>query len=300
MPARLALRRREAWAGYPLPHAWPDVYLDGVAAGPKGYVISGADRDLAASGPLPEAQRRDAIWTSADGESWTRIGAVDDTGAVWLLAVAPTGRIIVGMTSVEAPGSGILSSQDGRAWDALAPADLGVDALRVGFLGSTASEVLLGGNACDECTAQVWTSTNGISWKAAWEFANWRTGITSIATDGRVLVAALNTCVDTVGCNTQLWSSIPNGPWVLRYDPQDIEDSKVAFTGTAFVAVGIVHDGYSTLASIDGETWTEIPSDGLPDRRAFTEDCAPGWLTASDETIRMGQQGCSAWRAALR
>jgi hypothetical protein len=97
----------------------------------------------------------------------------------------------------------------------------------------------------------------------------------------------------------QLWSSTDDGPWELGYSQSDLEDTKVVFTGSAFLAVGLGEGGFAVLSSDDGTTWKRVPNDGLP--LEYDDDCAPGWFTVSDGIILLGQESasCPPWLGSI-
>lgn len=273
------------WSRHPLPHRWPDVWPNAVAVGATGYVISGAERDLAVGGPLPVAQQWLRIWASPDGKAWKRIGVLRIGDEAYFLALAPTGRIIVGTGSFDESSTGLFSSADALEWRAVKPADLGVEALRVEYLESTATEVVLAGSPCDGCGHQLWTSTDSLHWAAKGPIPG---SPRSFATDGRVRV---------VTWGSEIWTSTDDGPWVLRYAQPDLEDTQVIVTPFGFLAVGGGEGGYSLLTSVDGLTWASVANDGLPVQ--YDDDCAPGWLTTSGETILLGQDNCPFWQGTV-
>jgi len=274
------------WTRHPLPHRWPDVWPNAIAVSATGYVISGAERDLNGSRPLPEAQRWLRIWTSPNGEAWTRAGVLEIADEAQFLAAAPTGRIIVGTGALVGSSTGLYSSTDAVKWRTVKPADLGVETLRVEYLESTDTEVVLAGTRCLGCGHLLWTSTDGVHWVAKGQLPG---PPYSIATDGHVRVFTWG---------PDIWSSTDDGPWVLRYSRSGLEDTKVVFGDARFLVVGGDLDGYALLSSTDGLTWANVPIDGLP--AYYDDDCSPGWFTVAGGTVLLGEGICPYWRGTIR
>jgi hypothetical protein len=282
-----------AWSGREVPHEWPCVELHAAAAGATGYLIAGSESNQNCSS-LPEEQDGTRIWGSPDGRRWDLLGVVRlDKCCPSLLALAPTGRIIVGAHDSEWPSIDLLSSEEGRQWDALEPSDFGVEALNVYSLESTPTEVVLIGSACPRCEVQMWTSTDGIAWSSAGTFP---TPVSSVIADGQVRVVH-STRQDPGDSlpTTEFHASVDGGVWRVVQEVRDLQATRVTFTGSMFVAVGFGwYRGHVVLASPDGFAWTQVPIDGLPE--AFDDECEYGWLTGWGETLLMGQKLCGTWR----
>jgi hypothetical protein len=278
------------------------VNLDAVAYGAAGYLVLSYETDPGAPESDPDSGLRRQLWTSPDGETWDRIGGRKLDGCcLFGLALAPSGAILIGWGDGDYErGRGPYVSDDGREWTLLKPTAFGVDSLYVEHIQSTASGVALAGWPCvpGHCDARVWTSTDGVTWDQVAGEVPGDANVRAIATDGRRRVAALTRCPG-YSCPTDLWVSDGDGPWTLGLELPGVDNITVAFTGSAFVAIGAGDHGFVQMASVDGSTWTELANDGLPTFRDYDEDCVPGWVAARHDTVLMGSADCWYWRGTV-
>ena len=295
------------WSQHRLPtsHLFDEVW--DVAAGAGGYVIDALEHDGQQQAHQPQTWVE--FWVSKDGKSWQRRGKLRDIEDPFLrgVALAPSGAMVVGRVwDMSRHASGPYVTSDGQAWDLLTPSAFGVESLYVELLTSTSSEVVLIGSPCEQvdmatksCNPHVWTSTDGSAWRdtGAIHSADGTTigGALSVASDGRRMVAAGQRCNRTDYCDVwgQIWTSAGGGDWHLVLDQQSLEDGHVVFTGSAFLYIGL--NSYIgkpvMLASVDGDTWSAIPADGLPYN---DEDCLP-WLAAGNDLVVAGNSNLCNW-----
>jgi hypothetical protein len=97
------------WEDQPLPQADGSLSFSGVAAGPKGVVAIGGDE----TGPGSNG----AIWFSADGRDWVRVGEPEMLAQIQLADIAANddGFSIIGTMGL-GPTAVILQSSDGVDW----------------------------------------------------------------------------------------------------------------------------------------------------------------------------------------
>lgn len=131
--------------------------IDGIVAGGPGFVAAGST----------------GVWTSADGDTWTRasVPAPDPTGA-WRarVAVGDDGRIVVG-----GAGGRLYATDDGVTWTAHelsatdasggVPGIIGLAATRWGYAAVSATPKVFDG-ALWATSTTLWTSLDGTSWEA--------------------------------------------------------------------------------------------------------------------------------------
>jgi hypothetical protein len=99
----------------------PNAEMNAVIGGAPGYVAVGSDGFPGAS-TLQSGSRGAAVWTSADGSSWTRVANQAGFGGAMMTGIAPTetGYVAWGenlpMAGAPALQPPIWTSTDGRSW----------------------------------------------------------------------------------------------------------------------------------------------------------------------------------------
>jgi len=248
-----------------------------VTVGGPGFVAVGGDS------PSGQDEPEDAaVWTSVDGVSWSRV-PYDETvfGGAEMVSVTAggPGLVVVG-------GDTVWTSVDGVSWSRV-PYDETV------FGGASINSVTVGGPglvAVGEVSsdAAVWTSVDGFAWlriphdEAVFGGADDQV-MNSVTAGGPGLVAVgsdrvFEENVDSFGneTNTQMnaavwtsrdgisWSRVPNDDTVFGNGEDNIgspEMLDVTTGGPGLVAVGVNRGEVPVWTSIDGITWTPIPSD---------------------------------------
>ena len=292
------------WTAHALPHEWPYTAVWHLAAGAKGYVTGGYDYDIGHGAP-PEPQTRYRLWTSTDGVAWDRTGAMavrdfahrNETEIIPSdLALAPSGAVVVEqLYHTIGPGTGPYVSEDGREWELVGPEAFGREAFFVSRVESTPAGILLAGGTCQGCLEGVWSSTNGSAWTEVGQIELPSTAsATSFATDGRRTVVAMHG-----SCCSALWGSDESGHWGERLDVAGMSYLGVAYTGSRFVAVGETEAGYVSFVSPDGIAWTEVENDGLDAYYGQDAECPVRRLTASNDTLLAGVEGCPWYRGTV-
>lgn len=217
--------------------------LAAVTATASGFVAVGTDD----SGAKPRA----AVWSSADGSTWTR---VPDGPALFVGSSTPIGpngeRIAGGMRDIAPGGPGLVAV----------------------------------GNTCDEwaaCTAAVWWSPDGITWSRG-DTASVKGGPGSIAVgpSGMLAVGGGSILASTDGMT---WTSPLLAAGTGPFD-------RVAASATGFVALQASRPEGATdplpglWASADGVTWQPVS-----DFPVF--DSSSAWLSGADLVATPGIVG---------
>jgi hypothetical protein len=184
-------------------------------------------RDVTEGGPGLVAVGSDAwsaaVWTSSDGITWSRVP--DDpevfgygrTGeSSWRMS-----QVVAGESGFVAVGSVVWTSPDGLNWSVRpdAPDIRAVAATKSGFVGVGSEETIE--DACDveargDCTAAVWTSSDGITWNrvpnndAVFGGGPDKQWVSDVTTVGDQVVAV----------GTSVWASPDGLTWSRIYTPE--------------------------------------------------------------------------------
>ncbi len=241
--------------------------LDDVVTGGPGFVAVGAVGDLP------------AVWTSADGVSWTRStdvpqACVAGPGFGGLSTVVRGGPGFVAMGGPGPFGLGeraVWTSPDGLSWtqvgdggfSAEAPGDATIELLAVG-------PGLVAVATGDGVEPAVWTSPDGVSWTRVADdpAASAYVAMSGLTEGGPGLVA-----VGAAGGGAAVWTS-PDGLSWTRVPENDAVFSDAAMSavvtgGPGLVAVGHTADDRAAVwTSPDGLTWTRLPDDAVDVRRS--------------------------------
>ena len=161
------------WVREPASSALANAGMTGVVKAGPGYVAAGGapDKATGTEGPVHAA-----IWTSADGSTWTRVkdGPVfhappgtDQTFGVAISGIAASGGRLVAVGSVASQGDvgSALAwwSDDGRAWQRATGERFlygqlwHVASVPGGFIGA-------GPSGPDSCLGGIWSSADGKAW----------------------------------------------------------------------------------------------------------------------------------------
>lgn len=264
------------------PSAWSAVEPPGgriwsITAGGPGLVAVGS---IAADGSGP------AIWTSADGRSWTAvegdIGASDfhdvTTGGPGLVAISIGNRGYVPQVGIEAP---VWYSTDGLAWTQAPPDPVFEGAFLHAISAGGPGLVVVG---ADREGPQAWFSADGVTWELASvppvpdgvhiDEDHAEAWMQDVAVAGDRLVA-VGTIAISMGPNSYrydpvMWTSTDGTTWVeVDHDP-DVFTEASEFRGAAagpagFVVVG-QHDQTGSCCfetpgvwwSADGLAWSSV------------------------------------------
>ena len=248
-----------SWRGATLVHPG-DQRMRSVAAGPLGLVAAGTD------GGLP------ALWWSADGATWTRVGddALGPDHAVSAVAVGHAGAVAVGTVTVGGEVDGMAwSSADGRTWRAASLASAGLTgpgAQEVRSVTATsAGFVAVGDDAGGERrAAAVWTSPDGTTWHrpppspdmGEYPDAESTEGVSARSVAGSGPVVAVGG-----GYRLQVWTSADGRRWARESPPVDARGSDDALVVASGPTV-LVRPGRSGLwVRHQAGRWTEVGSD---------------------------------------
>lgn len=282
----------EAVFGGPLGEGMSDV-----TAGGPGFVAVGSIWDWP-SAESSEQIVEEAVWTSPDGEVWTRIADVGVQGDPALVSMNSVisggpGLIAVGWDFDRYTFEGnavVWTSVDGFSWNRvpnqetefsrafmsdIAPYDGGYVAV-----GAGRGHMFVGTRGCtseDECPTAAWSSPDGMVWTRVESdaFAGDSGTMNSLATSGTHIIAG-----GRQG-ETAIWTYDPGANWVRvpRSGPLFggliIEVHSVAFDGDRVVAVGSranwdsmneqeefeEGDAVVWLSPDRGDTWFRAPTD---------------------------------------
>jgi hypothetical protein len=225
-----------------------------VVATATGYVAAG----FAVTGPEADA----AVWTSPDGQSWTRVEdpalSEDGTQRIYSLVVTPDG-IVAGGTHFHANQFGLYNldariwiSEDGSSWEVVDAPEFGgpgwqfINAVLAVPDGLVAAGGYILGQPGRHNEAAVWTSTDGREWTRVLDPALEGPGAQNISSlvlgpDGLIAVG-----YDTTPYGTRIpavWASSDGTHWVRSLDPGLAEPGNrwmnaVAADAERLVAVG--------------------------------------------------------------
>jgi hypothetical protein len=237
------------------------------------------------------------VWTSQDGEAWTRIpdialgGDAEFVGMNSVIAGGP-GFIAVGwdFNRERFEGNAVVwTSVDGDSWQRV-PAQ-GTEFSRAqmqdiapyidGYVavGANRGQLFVGTRGCNDeiCPEAAWTSPDGVDWTRVESDAfvsDWST-MTAVATSGAHIVAVGNQG------DAAIWTHDPDAEWArvphsgLLFGGLIIEVYSVAFNGDRVVAVGsranfesineqeVFEEGDAVvwLSPDRGNSWYRSPSD---------------------------------------
>ena len=292
-----------------------------VVAGGPGLVAVGSD---AYGGGLPDA----AVWTSADGLTWTRVphdeAAFGGEGfqGMWGVAVGGPGLVGVGYSDNGADwDAAVWTSADGLTWSRVphdgsvfgGPSEQVMVRVAAGGPGMVAIGWDFSGGDED---AAVWTSTDGLTWTrvahdevvfggAAGQEMRAITaggpGLVIVGSDmsGGDLDAAVWASSDGL-----TWSRVPHDEAALG-GPDAQEMWGVVAGGPGVVAVGHDQSGEEWDAAVwtsaDGLTWSRVPHDesvfGGPGDQWMVGVTAggPGLVAVGQETVSVTDQNAAVW-----
>ncbi len=264
-------------------------WMFSVTATQSGLVAVGREgpRDGIVGDMYPSADIDAAVWTSADGASWTRIPHDDAvfggkyTQQINSVTAGGPGLVAVGFDRSGGDGDGaVWTSVDGVTWSRV-PHD---EAVLGGFGIQNMGKVTAGGpglvavgwdGSVVGAEAAVWTSVDGVTWSRVphdeavfggpTSFMNDVTvggpGLVAVGGEGRRLEedAVVWTSVDGL-----IWSRVPHDDVVFGGDRTQVMESVVAVE-TGLWAVGWEGPGGGeravVWASVDGVAWSRLPHD---------------------------------------
>jgi len=274
--------------------------VENSALGGDGYqsmnaVAYDGDRFVAVGGESSGSSERAAVWTSQDGEEWTRIEDVS----------VPGDPELAGMNSVIAGGPGFVAvgtiwnwtgvedqsaepvvwtSQDGEEWTRIEDVSVPGDAELAGM-----NSVIAGGPGLIavgwdfnrerfEGNAVVWTSVDGTSWEHVaaqgtefsggemYDIAPYMGGYVAVGTDRDRMFTWTRGCTSSDECPEAAWTS-PDGIVWARVDSDAFVLDwstmySVATSGTQIIAVG--SQDHTAIWTYDPDTkWALVPHSDL-------------------------------------
>jgi hypothetical protein len=244
--------------GHPGAYQGGQADLLDVASGPVGlFAVGYLARDIRAE-----------AWSSADGFTWTRSGALAATAGSLANGVA-IGESMIAVVGASGADAAVWTSPDGRAWQAVESADLRDPAQlsistvvpwKDGFVAAGHVGSLVG-----PIRAAFWVSGDGRTWRRiadSPEFADSRVADLTVRDGSLVAVGAAGDAKRSTGAVT--WRSTDPDHWE-RSATEDPLDGTVMNSVTAgpggIVAVGSDIDAKHAVAwhSADGLTWTQAP-----------------------------------------
>ena len=244
--------------------------MTGVAAGAAGLVAVGGD----------DGREAAAVWTSPDGEDWSRLAHDEDTFGgpdrqrMNDVAVGDTGFVAVGNDLGRGAGA-VWTSPDGQDWTRRVhdEATFGGPGNQVMLSVSTAGSgfVAVGGDRGREAAA-IWTSPDGEEWRRVAHDEEVLGGpeaqLMLSVTEGEAGLVAVGNDADAV----RVWSSPDGDEWSRAAHDEDVLGgtirplmSSVVAAGPGFVAGG--HDPLANDAAVwtspDGQSWSRVECEGL-------------------------------------
>ncbi|MEE8407790.1 MAG: hypothetical protein V3S32_11660 [Acidimicrobiia bacterium] len=249
-----------------------------VTVGDFGLVAVGHD----GHGILDDVPDVDAaIWTSVDGDSWSRVPHDEEVfGGAWITSVTVGGPGLVAVGGTDGyftDGDAVVwTSTDGITWSRV-PHD---ETIFGGPQRQTMYDVVAGGpglvavgregderpwDNSDDNAAAVWTSVDGITWnRVPHDETVFGTGgnpvMLSVTAGGPGLVAVGADYWPSERAETPVWTSPDGFTWTRVPDDESFRGSMNGVTagGSGLVAVGA--EGM-VWTSADGITWSRVPND---------------------------------------
>jgi hypothetical protein len=248
--------------------SWERLPLGGVAStrvhavawDGREFVVVGEDRTNPprTAQEIVKARAKAAVWTSADGRTWSRVPHTADLDV---------GGFI---DTMEDPGSG------GMADVVAGPGGLVA-------VGSTCSSTPVGAQA--HCEPAAWTSANGSAWTRSAGMPALAGVLNAVAASGSGYVAVgAQTCDPgtsaPVGCPALVLTSPDGRTWSQQPFAQPGSLETVSAIGGRFVAT--THDGPRTVwVSGDGTSWAPASAQGGPP----TETGGADWHLAATPSV---------------
>jgi hypothetical protein len=235
-----------SWTRAPSNAAYTDAAFIGVAPWQGGYIAAGY---ACPSGG--ECGGSGAIWSSADGSTWTMGQPVNANYRVQSLATDGT-RIVALANSMESGAGMAFLSTDGSNWTQSGSASLALATLSAVTI-SGSGAVMAGAKSGK---AAVWTSPDGSKWTGATGTAFSQGELRGVASSGGLTVA-----VGRDSAGAAAWASSDASTWQRTTDDADFSGAvmdAVAIIGSTAVAVGKDPTGAAMWTSSDGLTWTRV------------------------------------------
>jgi actin-like ATPase involved in cell morphogenesis len=238
------------WSAVPGPSAGTaqQAAMDGIAAGPSGFVAVGW---IAPRGPTAptRADRHAAVWASADGVTW-KLQAAPPVGELYDIAARPGGGFIAtGVDWAADPESGdgaVLSTPDGKRWTRLHTTGLegpGPTALRRLLPNPGAGALALGTRLNGGVSRpSLWTSPDLLAWSETTALTGSgtatasATGIARLG-DGTIAVTGVVAALDGTP-NPVLWTGTATAVQLRRLQAPPGTLNAVTVAGNTLAAVG--------------------------------------------------------------
>lgn len=234
--------------------------LTGVTPGGPGLVAVGFE----------QPSNTGAVWTSTDGDAWSRLEGFPAAAGSTVAAVTSGDRLV----AVGADGNGAFAwtSRDGTAWT---PSDPSPDLVGVPSLTGMNAVVQWQGRyvaggyadpAYGQHVAAVWTSADGVEWSRLADGAQWEQArIFDLVArpTGLIAVGAVGEG-DLDRATAGVWLSPDGVEWERVESPAFANGSmrSVLAAGPGIVAAGVraTTDGAAVWTSADGRRWAPAPS----------------------------------------
>ena len=257
------------------------IRMSSVTVGGPGLVAVGWDGRILADVPDVDA----AIWTSVDGDTWTRVPHDEEVfGGAWMESVTAGGPGLVAVGGTEGFWTGgdavVWTSVDGFTWSRVPHDETvfggnGVQqmlSVTAGGPGLVAVGMSGGMGPWDNnpgANAAVWTSVDGITWSRV---PHDETVFGSGGNPSMLAVTAGGPGLVAVGADyhpelaeTPVWTSPDGITWTRVPDDETVRGSmtSVAAGASGLVAVGLDSSFSATAVwtSVDGITWSRVVDD---------------------------------------
>ncbi len=220
-----------------------------------------------------------AIWTSADGVTWSRVRHDEEVfGGAWINSVTVGGPGLVAVGGSDGwftdGDAAVWTSVDGITWSRV-PHD---ESVFGGEDSQVMHDVTVGGPGVvavgrdggigpwdnnPETNAAVWTSVDGITWsRVPHDEAVFGTGgnpsMLGVTVGGPGLVAVGADLGPPALAETPVWTSVDGITWTRVPDDETVHGIMTGVTarGSGLVAVG---EAGRVWTSVDGITWSRVP-----------------------------------------
>lgn len=270
------------------------VEITGLEEGPSGLLAVGRTPPAACGGPSTVA----AMWTSADGLTWTIVTPPADfaSASVYTVDGGSAGFIATGLLK-DGVTQAVWLSTDGRSWHqgALPKSTFGSVLVQGGTAfggGFVASGAVRGDEGCGGyqlLTPSLWWSTDGKGWtRAALTGAapatNSSVAVTKISDHALMAVASEWNAVTQVS-SEKVWVTSDGRTWKQIVSPSKLLDSRIRT------------DGRQGLAIVDSDA--NPPATDGPVGVAAVDDDLTVRLLPQTGSVPMASQSASSWITSM-
>ncbi|MGZ6273479.1 MAG: hypothetical protein ACXWM8_04195 [Candidatus Limnocylindrales bacterium] len=279
------------------------VFISGVVEGPAGLLAVGHNPVAVCGGP-PTVQ---ALWTSPDGLTWTRVSLPADFAAarVYTVDAGSAGYIATG-TLKDGVTPAVWVSADGRSWRRTAPPKPTSGVVVDGATSFAGGYVISGAHPFDagcgesQYVPSLWWSADGNSWtqtKPPGAMPSNSVSVTVNRVSDRALIAIAQQWDATSQVSSQqVWVSGDGRTWSLINSPSSLLSDRILTNGQrGVVVVQAVGGGPPTVATVDDDlTVTTLGQSG---QGPVDSDTSTEWTSAFGPTgvVILSVDGLNLW-----